>query len=187
VGQCPQLIYTPRISPTIICNPLGHAYLANVNRTPWCCYNVTGVVISPWQTAALERMKWLSYPMQINDSCFFSLAFIAERALPTNLNRYFQASTLLLDGCARSGGPLQGATRVPPSADVMKTPIKIMKREDRKVTHDVAISSTRTNRPRTTEVTVKSWIIESRERRRADLNRLQNAVLSKEIAGVTHG
>ena len=88
------------------------------------------------------------------------------------------------------GGPLQGATRGPPaqtSGDVMKTPIKIMKREDRKVTHDVATSSTRTKRQRTTEVIVKSWIIESRERRRADLNRLQNAVRSKEIEGVTRG
>ena len=88
------------------------------------------------------------------------------------------------------GGPLQGARRGPPlqtSGEVMKTPIKIMKREDRKVTHDAEISSARTNRQRTTEVIVKSWIIESRERRRADLNRLQNAVRSKEIEGVTRG
>lgn len=69
----------------------------------------------------------------------------------------------------------------------MKTSIKIMKREDRKVTHDVAISSTRVKRQRTTEVIVRSWILESRERRRADLNRLQNAVLSREIAGITRG
>ena len=69
----------------------------------------------------------------------------------------------------------------------MKTPIKIMKREDRKVTHDVAISSTRVKRQRTTEVIVRSWILESRERRRADLNRLQNAALSREIAGITRG
>jgi len=69
----------------------------------------------------------------------------------------------------------------------MKTPIKIMKRDDRKVTHDVEISSARTKRQRTTAVIVKSWIIESRERRRADLNRLQNAVRSKEIEGVTRG
>jgi hypothetical protein len=73
------------------------------------------------------------------------------------------------------------------SADVMRTPIKIIKREDRKVTHDVAVSSTRTKRQRTTAVIVKSWIIESRERRLADLNRLQNAVLSREIAGITRG
>jgi len=69
----------------------------------------------------------------------------------------------------------------------MKTPIKIMKREDRKVTHDAEISSARTNRQRTTEVIVKSWIIESRERRRAAQNRLQNAVLSRESAGITRG
>ena len=71
--------------------------------------------------------------------------------------------------------------------DVMKTPIKIMKRDDRKVTHDVAISSTRTKRQRTTEVIVKSWIIESREGRRADLSRLQSALRSKEIEAITCG
>ena len=68
------------------------------------------------------------------------------------------------------GGPLQGATRGPPaqtSGDVMKTPIKIMKRDDRKVTDDAEISSARTKRQRTTEVIVKSWIIEFRERRRS--------------------
>ena len=54
----------------------------------------------------------------------------------------------------------------------MKTPVKIIKREDRKVIHDVTISSSRTKRQRTTEVIVKSWIVESRERRRADLNLL---------------
>jgi hypothetical protein len=56
----------------------------------------------------------------------------------------------------------------------MKTAVKIIKREDRKVTHDVAISSSTTKRQRTTEVIVKSWIIESRERRRADLNYLSS-------------
>jgi len=88
------------------------------------------------------------------------------------------------------GGPLQGATRGPPaqtSGDVMKNPIKIVRREDRKVTHDVAISSTTTKRQRTTEVIVKSWIIESRERRRADLNRLQSALRSKQIEAITCG
>jgi hypothetical protein len=88
------------------------------------------------------------------------------------------------------GGPLQGATRGPPaqrSGDVMKTPIKIVRREDRNVTHDVAISSTTTKRQRTTEVIVKSWIIESRERRRADLSRLQSALRSKEIEAITCG
>ena len=55
----------------------------------------------------------------------------------------------------------------------MKTPVKIIKRGDRKVTQDVPISSLRTNGQRTTEVIVKSWILESRERRRADLNHLR--------------
>ena len=52
----------------------------------------------------------------------------------------------------------------------MKTPVKIIKREGRKVTHDVAVSSSRTKPQRTPEVMVKNWVIESRERRRADLN-----------------
>jgi hypothetical protein len=69
----------------------------------------------------------------------------------------------------------------------MKTPIKIVRREDRNVTHDVAISSTTTKRQRTPEVIVKSWIIESRKRRRADLNRLQSALRSKEIEAITCG
>jgi|GEM_PF-2394414 len=69
----------------------------------------------------------------------------------------------------------------------MKSLIKIRKRDDKKVTHDVEISLAKTNRQRTTAVIVKSWIIESRERRRANLNRLQNAVVSKTIAGVTRG
>ena len=88
------------------------------------------------------------------------------------------------------GGPLQGVRSGPPaqtSGDVMKTPIKIMKRDDRKVTDDAEISSARTKRQRTTEVIVKSWIIEFRERRRVDRNRLQNALRSKEIEGVTRG
>ena len=88
------------------------------------------------------------------------------------------------------GGPLEGVRSGPPAqtaGDVMKTPIKIMKRDDRKGTDDAETSSARTKRQRTTEVIVKSWIIESRERRRADLNRLQNALRSKEIEGVTCG
>ena len=66
----------------------------------------------------------------------------------------------------------EGAHPLQTSGVVMKTPVKVIKREDRNVTHDVAISSLSTERQRTTEVIVKSWIIESRERRRADLNHL---------------
>ena len=82
------------------------------------------------------------------------------------------------------GGPLQGARSGPPaqtSGEVMKTPIKITKRDDRNVTHDTKISSARTNSQRTTEVIVKNWILESRERRRLVLNQLQHDFRRKEI------
>lgn len=81
-------------------------------------------------------------------------------------------------------GASSGARRGPPtqtSGVVMKTPVKIMKRVDQKVTHNVAIVSTRTKRQRTTELIVRSWIIEFRERRRADLNHLQNASEGKKL------
>jgi len=51
----------------------------------------------------------------------------------------------------------------------MKAPIKILKRDDRNVARDTKNSSASKNRQRATEVIVKSWIIESRERRRAAL------------------
>ena len=55
----------------------------------------------------------------------------------------------------------------------MNASVKIIKREDRRITHDVAISSLSTKPKRTPEVIVKRWIIEFRERRRADLNHLR--------------
>jgi hypothetical protein len=61
----------------------------------------------------------------------------------------------------------------------MKTPIKILKRDDRKVTRDKEISSLRTERRRQTDVIVKNWIIESRERRRAVLKRLAENLTEK--------
>ena len=69
----------------------------------------------------------------------------------------------------------------------MKTPIRIIKRDERKVTHDKEISSARRDRQRTSEVIVKSWIIESRERRRVASNLLQTAFLQKELEAVTRG
>ena len=69
-------------------------------------------------------------------------------------------------------GVSSGARRGPPASNVMKTPVKIMKRLDRKVTRDVAISSSRISVNAPQQVMVKSWIIESREHRRADLNQL---------------
>jgi hypothetical protein len=81
------------------------------------------------------------------------------------------------------GGPLLGA-RGGPSArtlgQVMNTPIKIKKRDEEKVTQHAENASPLTPRRRTTEIIVKSWIIESRERRRSDLNRFRNSVLRKD-------
>ena len=62
----------------------------------------------------------------------------------------------------------------------LKTPIKIRKPHDTKAVHDTEISSARTAQ-RTTELIVKNWIIESRERRRLVLNRLQDAIRRKDI------
>ncbi len=131
-----------------------------------------------------------SRPTQINVYRLFIALHLSGTSIAYEPEQAFSSEHAIQGGCARSGWASSGARRGPPaqtSGDVMKSPIKIVKREDMKVTHDVAISSTRTKRQRTTEVIVKSWIIEFRERRRADLNRLQNAVRSKEIEGVTCG
>ena len=139
-----------------------------------CRYEVSGVVISPGELTRLASE--LFFTPQINVSrLFIALRFVGTSIAYELEQTFFKVSTLLLDGCARSGGLFSGREGVHPlqtSGVVMKTPVKIIKREDRKVTHDVAISSSRIKRQRTTEVIVKNWIIESRERRRADLNHL---------------
>ena len=69
-----------------------------------------------------------------------------------------------------AGGPLLGREEVhllKTLGDVMKTSIKVMKRDDSRVTGDTKISSARKNQERVTEVIVKSWVVESRERHRA--------------------
>jgi hypothetical protein len=94
-------------------------------------------------------------------------------------------------GGARSGWTSSGARTGPPPPnppdDLMKTSIRLIKRDDRKVSQDIAIASASSDRQRMTEVTVNSWIIEFRERRRSELSRLRSAVLRKEIEGVTRG
>jgi len=78
------------------------------------------------------------------------------------------------------GGPLYRGDKevhlLKPLGDVMKTAIKVVKRDDRKVRPDKELFSLRTERPRSTEVIVKGWIIQSRERRRATLSLLQQPV-----------
>jgi len=110
---------------------------------------------------------------QINVSRSFIALRSSVRALPTNLSRHFSSRYAVAGWLWSKGGSSARREEFHPlqtSRVVMKTPVKIIKREDRKVTRDVAISSSRTKHQRTTEVIVKSWIIESRERRRADLN-----------------
>jgi hypothetical protein len=51
----------------------------------------------------------------------------------------------------------------------MKTLIKVLKRDDRKVTGDTKKSSARKNQQRAIEAIVKNWIKESSERRRANV------------------
>jgi len=63
----------------------------------------------------------------------------------------------------------------------MKTVVRIVKRgsEDKK---DECSSATPTNRRLTTEMIVKSWIIESREHRRNGMSQLQSLLGWKELA-----
>ena len=95
----------------------------------------------------------------------------------------FSSEQRYAGGCARRGwASLQGLEEVhllKRQVMFMKTPIKIRKRDDRKVIHDTEPSSAKINKQRTTEVIVKNWIIESRERRRLVLNGLQDALPRK--------
>jgi hypothetical protein len=68
----------------------------------------------------------------------------------------------------------------------MKALIRVVKRgsEDNKGDSEV----TPLANPRlTTETIVKSWIIESREQRRAAMSQLQSSIGWKELGGLAHG
>lgn len=91
---------------------------------------------------------------------------------------------------ARGGvGFLQSAresTRSTFEGDVMKTLIRVVKRGSEKIKHSSAAAAQA--KPRlTTETIVKSWIIESRERRRAVMSELQNSIGWKELEGLSRG
>ena len=68
----------------------------------------------------------------------------------------------------------------------MKTVIRIVKRgtEDNKYSGEAATSP---KPPLTTEMIVKSWIIESREQRRAAMSQLQSSLGWKELGGLARG
>jgi hypothetical protein len=68
----------------------------------------------------------------------------------------------------------------------MKTSIRLVKRgsEDKKDYSEAAALA----EPRlTTEMIVKSWIIESRERRRVDIGQLTSSIGWKELGGLARG
>jgi len=68
----------------------------------------------------------------------------------------------------------------------MKTLIRVVKRgsKDNKAVSEIATPT----KPRlTTEMIVKSWIIESREHRRVDISQLTSSIGWKELGGLARG
>jgi hypothetical protein len=91
--------------------------------------------------------------------------------------------------CA-GGGLLQSARRSPPDQTsegvVMKTLIKVVKRrsEDKRDNKATAVPE----KPLlTTETIIKSWIIESRERRQAAMSQLHSSIGWKALGGAARG
>ena len=68
----------------------------------------------------------------------------------------------------------------------MKTLIRVVKRGS-KDNKDVSEIATPTKPRLTTEMIVKSWIIESRERRRVDISQLTSSIGWKELGGLARG
>ena len=86
-------------------------------------------------------------------------------------------------------GSLHERARSPPAQtseeNVMKTLIRVVKRGSA-VKEDK--SKAAPAKPLlTTETIVKSWIIESREQRRAAMSQLQSSIVWKEFGGLTRG
>jgi hypothetical protein len=124
--------------------------------------------------------EWFNCPTQIDVSRLFEALHLSGTNIAFSLKRYFQVSTPSRTVDSKRVGRLQRgeerSTRANFRIIFMKTQIKIKKRDDRKVTQDGNAASPMTNQQRTTEAIVKTWIRESRERRRAALNRRHNFV-----------
>jgi hypothetical protein len=85
--------------------------------------------------------------------------------------------------CKSARGVHQAQTS---EGDVMKTLIRVVKRRSEDNRDDTAAA--RLARPQlTTEMIIKSWIIESRERRQAALSQLQTSIGWKELGGSARG
>jgi hypothetical protein len=68
----------------------------------------------------------------------------------------------------------------------MKTLIRVVKRGSEDI-KDVSEAAAQAKPRLTTETIVKSWIIESRERRRAVMSELHNSIGWKELEGLSRG
>jgi len=68
----------------------------------------------------------------------------------------------------------------------MKTLIRVVKRGS-KDNKDVSETATPTKPRLTTEMIVKSWIIESREHRQASMSQLQTSIGWTELGGLARG
>ena len=70
--------------------------------------------------------------------------------------------------------------------DVMKTLIRVVKRRSEDEREKTATAAP--EKPQlTTEMIIKSWIIESRERRQAAMSQLQSSIGWKELGGSARG
>ena len=104
--------------------------------------------------------------------------------------RFFQVSAAK-NVCARSGWPFcksarAGSTCSNMKVSVMKDVIRIVKRGSEVNKDDVEAAVPA--KPRlTTEMIVKRWIIDSRERRQADISQLQTSIGWKGLGGVARG
>lgn len=68
----------------------------------------------------------------------------------------------------------------------MKTLIRVVKRGSKDI-KDVSEAAAPTKPRLTTEMIVKSWIIESREHRRVDIGQLTSSIGWKELGGLACG
>jgi hypothetical protein len=119
------------------------------------------------------------------------VAFLnVRRAALLRAERFFQVSAAKRMFVLEVGGLLQKRARSPPAqtseGDVMKTLIRVVKRRSEDNKHDSGVVAPAKSRL-TTEMIVKSWIIESREQRQAAMSRLQSSFSSAELGGLARG
>ena len=114
---------------------------------------------------------------------------MCEGQLELRAERFFQVSAAKRMFVLEVGGLFAKAraesTCSTSESDVMKTLIRVVKRgsEDKGDSEAAPPAKSRL----TTEMIVKSWIIESREQRRAAMSQLQSSLGWKELGGLARG